>query len=655
MNIRCMVLGLGLVSTVFSCVAQNTTKSRTFFRWPRFQSTTRRDSKASTKFRVGEAGAAAEGVVTGGAREPVQSPAVEPHVPPIADDAELGGAGAAVAGNGAAGEAVQSPAVAAHVPSTNTADLLLRLGATIDRIIDQLRPLIESRRNDRNVLSHTAHTTRTMTQINTLITNCYTHCLETAIEVRRKIIDDILSNTVSNYYHDYDILGSVFQCCIHKLMPLVDDMNNLGVTNLATDLDYKTHENIHLIDAITKLTWERSRMEIQVQEFFQRQRRVPKTTEERDAEHVHEMALQERALGLQREVGRYKAEQDAAAAVQSTQVAASQLTARHTATLNAVSKNIKLALAGGTASAVLLVTAYLALRKLFEEKPSIIEDGDTSIGTWFKKARYPEPHLDWLILSPELEQTVRSKFMGMAFAIMNKLPLSNMIFYGPPGVGKTMAAEQFSRDLSKRGLADHIIIRGPAFRRLPSVNEAVNALASIIRFARKSYHRTGRPVILIFDEAEALFANRLNAALSDAMTRNLVPTMTSLIGAGISDWLVTIQSTNLVTWLDQAIIDRTDKSNRIRFQLPGQKETEVLLKLYLENNLEKKGFTLTEELKENIPHVASQIKGLSGRQIQSMTTQSIYHLLNTDTTELTLPVFKTVVDASQKQEDFSDF
>ncbi|MEI7580486.1 MAG: AAA family ATPase, partial [bacterium] len=599
-------------------------------------------------------GGAAAGLVTGGEGVPgvadgvpVFGPAGEEDDSGVGDPDAAGGA----AGNGEA----EAPAVAAHVLPINSVDVLQRLDAVIDPLIAELRPLIEERRRDRSGISHSAHTTKKMTQINVLITDCSLYCIQSAAKVRDTIITNIVGNTVSTYVQDYETLDLVFQHVIDKLRLLVRPMNDLGVANLATDLDYKTHENIHLTNTISSLVKERNNMTIQVQEMLQRQRRVPKTKEERDAEHAHELAMQDRALPIQEALGRDRNEQEARAAVRSAEVTATALTHRHTATLNAVNKNIKLALAGGTASAVLLVTAYLALRKLFEDKPSIIEDGDTSIGTWFKKAKYPEPHLDWLILSPELEQAVRSKFMGMAFAIMNKLPLSNMIFYGPPGVGKTMAAEQFARDLSKRGLADHIIIRGPAFRRLPSVSAAVNALASIIRFARKSYERTGRPVILIFDEAEALFANRLDAALSDAMTRNLVPTMTSLIGAGISDWLVTIQSTNLVTWLDQAIIDRTDKSNRIRFPLPGQKETEVLLKLYLENNLEKKGFTLTEELKENIPHVASQIKGLSGRQIQSMTAQSIYHLLNTDTTELTLPVFKTVVDASQKQEDFSAF
>jgi ATP-dependent protease Clp ATPase subunit len=309
----------------------------------------------------------------------------------------------------------------------------------------------------------------------------------------------------------------------------------------------------------------------------------------------------------------------------------------------AVNKNLKLLLAGGSLATVGVLAAYFMFRKYAQTRPTIIEDGDTSIGTLFKKAKFPEPRLDSLVLTPELEHLVRNKFEALEIAILNKLPLSNMMFYGPPGTGKTMAAQEFMRHLSKLGIADHIIIRGPAFRRFSTTSEAVDALASMLRFALYSYRKRKRPCLVFFDEADVLFADRLNPAISTDISRNAVVTLTSLLPAAISKEIMCIFSANNKKDFDIAIFDRVDASNQIYFPLPGQKEREALLRLYLNEHVVKNGLVVAPEVDAHIGDVAHKLEGLSGRQISSTVVQSMYPLLNKGETELTLPLLEGVI------------
>jgi hypothetical protein len=311
----------------------------------------------------------------------------------------------------------------------------------------------------------------------------------------------------------------------------------------------------------------------------------------------------------------------------------------------AVNKNLQLLLAGGSLATVGVLAAYFIFRKYAQTKPKIIEDGDTSIGTLFKKAKFPEPRLDSLVLTPELEHLVRSKFEALEFAILNKLPLSNMMFYGPPGTGKTMAAQEFMRYLSRLGIADHIIIRGPAFRRFSSTSEAIEALASTIRFARHSYRKRKRPCFIFFDEADVLFADRLNPAISTDLSRNAVVTLTSLVPAAIGKDLVFIFSANNKKDFDIAIFDRVDQSNQVYFPLPGQKEREALLRLYLNEHFVKNGFAIAPDFDQSLGALSQKLEGLSGRQISSTVVQALYPLLNKGDgeRELTVPVFENVI------------
>jgi hypothetical protein len=325
--------------------------------------------------------------------------------------------------------------------------------------------------------------------------------------------------------------------------------------------------------------------------------------------------------------------------------------ARHTKIIAAG----KWMLVAAALSAVGGMGAYFGLRHYFKERPKIIGPNDTSIGSGLKKAKYPAANLDRLILTPELEKMVPHKFKGIELAIQRMLPLSNMMFFGPAGTGKTMAAQEFVRHLSGKRLVDHIIVRGPAFKQFNKTSEAISALKSVIRFAEASYKKRRKPVVIVFDEAETLFADRAQPEFATEITRDLVTVMTSEISSAVNKHIMFILSTNFPDRIDKALLNRIDESNRIRFVAPGQAERESLLRLYLDEALTQQGFTVSDEVMDAIPQLAKSINGMVGRQISSMVTQSIYRLLNEGEIELTLPLFKETIAATMAQKDYAAY
>jgi hypothetical protein len=321
-------------------------------------------------------------------------------------------------------------------------------------------------------------------------------------------------------------------------------------------------------------------------------------------------------------------------------------------------KRLKYGAVGVTASALLIMGTYFGLRHYYKPRPTIIERDDTSIRTmWEKllKVKIPASNLSSLVLDESLEALVKAKFVGIENAIKQRLPLSNMMFYGPAGTGKTMAAQEFARYLSELGLAEHVIIRGPAFKRLDSGNKAVEMLANILRWAKSSSKKGKKPVVLVFDEAETLFADREQPEFATKLTSDLVTTMTSFLGSAISTDVMFILSTNFPNRIDKALRNRIAKVNRVRFTLPGQKQREELLQLYLDQNFTDQGFTIAPAVLKNIKTYAANMEHLVGRDIQALTAQPLYTLVSQGKTELTPELLQEAIQDSMRGEDLSAY
>ena len=293
-------------------------------------------------------------------------------------------------------------------------------------------------------------------------------------------------------------------------------------------------------------------------------------------------------------------------------------------------------------SSIGVMLAYFAIRHYYKPRPTIIERKDTSRRTLSEKIKglkTPRSNLDQVILEPGLYDQVLGKFQGIEQAIKVGLPMSNMLFYGPSGTGKTMSAQAFCRNLSEKKLADHVIVRGAAFKRLGSPGKAQKALADVLRWAS-----SGKlPVVLVFDEAETMFVDR-SLPYANEMTNDLVATMLSFFERGVSDKIMFILSTNYPDRIDQALLNRIDPSNRVRFTPPGQNEREQLLEGYIKQHVLDKKFTVHEDVFRDKQEIAQRMNGLVGRQIDSLVAQTLYALLSKNSTQLDKRTLEQAID-----------
>ena len=137
----------------------------------------------------------------------------------------------------------------------------------------------------------------------------------------------------------------------------------------------------------------------------------------------------------------------------------------------------------------------------------------------------------------------------------------SMLFTGPPGTGKTMAAQVISNEL-------HLEIYRVDLSRVVSkyIGETEKNLAEIFDSAKKSN------VILLFDETDALFGKRTEVKDSHDKHANLE---TAYLLQKMEEYDgITIMTTNLMNNLDQAFFRRI--SYVVHFPLPDEKSRKLI-------------------------------------------------------------------------------
>lgn len=179
---------------------------------------------------------------------------------------------------------------------------------------------------------------------------------------------------------------------------------------------------------------------------------------------------------------------------------------------------------------------------------------------------------------------------------------SHVIFCGPPGVGKSMLISSFGMQLIKEGHISQLIrIDGSDPSKLENkVEEVVNILNKLNEIALKHYIATGRPTIVLIDEAERCLGNHINNEVSEAQ-KTFTAKLLALFPRTNNPYLVLLCTTNLNVLgeggkndIDPAMLSRLQE--RIFMSTPkGEEGKEVLLKifmLYFKKYSKEQGYTL---------------------------------------------------------------
>ncbi len=185
-------------------------------------------------------------------------------------------------------------------------------------------------------------------------------------------------------------------------------------------------------------------------------------------------------------------------------------------------------------------------------------------------------------------------------------PSKGVLFYGPPGCGKTMLAKAVANECS----ANFISIKGPELLTMWFGESEAN-VREVFDKARSS-----APCVLFFDELDSIGTSR-GSSMGDAGgagDRVMNQLLTEIDGVGVKKNLFFIGATNRPDILDEALLRPGRLDQLIYIPLPDQLSRHAILKA----NLRKS--PLAKDV--NLGYLAQITKGFSGADLTEICQQA---------------------------------
>ncbi|KAL8538345.1 hypothetical protein ACS0TY_000364 [Phlomoides rotata] len=276
--------------------------------------------------------------------------------------------------------------------------------------------------------------------------------------------------------------------------------------------------------------------------------------------------------------------------------------------------------------------------RVFSRAMSTISRGSGSKnGNWFGD----------VILHPALRKRIEQMAYATANAKAHGAPFRNILFHGPPGTGKTMAARELARE---SGLEYALMTGGDV---APLGPQAVTKIHQLFDWAKKS----NRGLLLFIDEADAFLCERNKTYMSEAQ-RSALNALLFRTGDQSKN-IVLALATNRPGDLDSAVVDRVDEV--LEFPLPGEEERFKQLKLYLHKYITEAGErkpSLFSRLFRKQPkkieikglnddilkEAAARTEGFSGREIAKLMASVQAAVYGSEDCALDPILFREVVD-----------
>lgn len=183
-------------------------------------------------------------------------------------------------------------------------------------------------------------------------------------------------------------------------------------------------------------------------------------------------------------------------------------------------------------------------------------------------------------------------------------PAQKLLFCGPPGCGKTLAAEVIAHALSM----PLILVR------LDSVISSF--LGETAANLRKVFDYVSEtPVVALFDEFDALTKDRGDSADHGELKRSVNAVLQMM--DGYRGGSILIATTNYETLLDKAVWRRFDEV--VRFEMPNLEQIKRLLTLKLSG--------IRRNFEADDGQVASQFKGMSHADIERVLRRAVKEMI----------------------------
>jgi proteasome-associated ATPase len=189
-----------------------------------------------------------------------------------------------------------------------------------------------------------------------------------------------------------------------------------------------------------------------------------------------------------------------------------------------------------------------------------------------------------------------------------------ILLYGPPGCGKTMIAKAVASSLARRAAGDpdaparsHFLsVKGPELLN-KYVGETERQIRLIFQRARER-SREGYPVVVFFDEMEALFRTRGTGISTDVETTIVPQLLAEIDGVESLRDVIVIGASNREDMIDPAILRPGRLDVKIRIERPDRDAAREILRLTLTPELPLDAGLLADHGQDRAAAVAALVE-----------------------------------------------